>query len=88
MNRVSSWKTSPTIVACVSIKDQGRSKILSVISRVSILRQIPFPVIYVAIHAKLGEGIKDTSECIINNNDINYNIKPVVWTGMQSLGAA
>ena len=65
MKCVFSVKTSPTIVVSVAIKVRGRSRTLSDILRVFILRRIPFRVTYVESHVKPGEVIRDMSERII-----------------------
>lgn len=68
MKCVSSVKTSPTIVVSVAIKVWGRSRTLSDILRVFILRRIPFLVTFVESHVKPGEVIRDMSERIIKIN--------------------
>ena len=65
MKCVSSVKTSPTIAVSVAIRARGRSKTLSDILRVFILRRNPFLVTHVASHAKPGEATKDMSGFII-----------------------
>ena len=68
MKCVFSVKTSPTIVVSVAIKVRGRSRTLSDILRVFILRRIPFLVTYVAFPVKPEELIKDMSDRIIKVN--------------------
>ena len=71
MRFVSSVKTSPTIVASVATKAQGRSRKLSGISRAFMLRRVPTHVTYVASHVKPGEATKDMSERIIKINALS-----------------